>query len=436
MGREADVSVAQQYGIYDDPELQAYIQDLGMQLARVSERPDLPWKFAVVDDSIVNAFALPGGFVYVSRGILAHVASEAELMGVLGHEVGHVTARHSVEQMSRAQLAGLGLGVASVASRDVRQWGGLAGAGLQVAFLKFGRDDERQSDSLGLRYVVRAGYDPTEMPKIFHTLDRVSQAAGSGRIPTWQSTHPDPGARSQTIARAVSQLAPDEQRGTLNREIYLAHLEGMTFGANPREGFTVGSTFYHPDLAFRLDFPSGWQIVNQRSQVGALSPEKDAIVVLSLVQGSADQAAAEFRNVGGIVMGSSMGRNMQRFETVSDNPNDQVLTGVVRFVEHRDVTLRLLAYTLDSRWRNAEQPLVDSVDSFGSLSDPRYLDVQPKRLELVELPRPMSLSDFAEAYPSSVDRTTLAIINGVSAEDVLEKGQVMKRIVGGDLPDR
>jgi predicted Zn-dependent protease len=329
----------------------------------------------------------------------------------------------------------LGLGVASVASSDVRQWGGLASAGLQVAFLKFGRDDERQSDSLGLRYLVRAGYDPNEMPKIFYTLDRVSQAAGSGRIPTWQSTHPDPGARSQTIARAVAELSPEEQSGTLNRESYLRHLEGVTFGANPREGFAVGSTFYHPDLAFQLDFPHGWQIINQRSQVGAVSPERDAIVVLSLAQGSADRAAEEFRNSSGIVMGAPMGRDLQRFGTISNSAGDQVLAGVVRFVEHRDVTLRLLAYTLESRWSNAGRPLVDSVESFRSLSDTRYLNVQAKRLELVELSRPMSLSDFAEAYPSSVDRTTLAIINGVSAEDVLEKGRLMKRIVGRDLPD-
>ena len=434
IGRDADLSVSQQYGVYEDEPLQTYLQGLGDQLAKVSERPELPWKFVVVDDPIVNAFALPGGFIYVSRGMLAHMASEAELIGVLGHEVGHVTARHSVEQMSRAQLAGLGLGVAQIASREMRRWGGLANTGLQLAFLKFGRDDERQADSLGLRYLVRTGYDPNQMPKVFHTLDRVSNSSGTGRIPTWQSTHPDPGARSESLRQAVLQLPSDQRAGRVGHDTFISYLDGMTFGKNPREGFEIGNTFYHPELEFRLVFPSGWRIINQRSLVGAISPEKDAMVVLSLTGEGPGESAQAFRNLPGIQAESVQNADTFRFATIAQNPNEQVLHGYARFLEHQGVTFRLLGYTLDSRWGAYQSELGASLAAFSRLEDRRYLQVEPKRIELVKLPQAMSLSDFAKRYPSSVDHTTLAIINGVTAEDVLDSGHLMKRVVGGELP--
>jgi predicted Zn-dependent protease len=192
LGQQSAESALAQFGRYDDAELQEYVAGVGQRLAAASERPNLPWSFTVVDDPVVNAFALPGGPIFVTRGILAHFGSEAELASVLGHEIGHVTARHSVEQMSTAQLANLGLGVAMIASESFRPYAGLAAQGLQLMFLKFSRDDESQSDELGLRYMTRTGYDPNEMPKMFATLDRISAAQGEGgRI--GDSTH-QPGA--------------------------------------------------------------------------------------------------------------------------------------------------------------------------------------------------------------------------------------------------
>ena len=163
MGQEADPQISAQLGLVDDPELQAYVSDLGLRLAAVSERPDLPWSFKIVDDPVVNAFALPGGFIYVTRGILARFDSEAELAGVLGHEIGHVTARHSVSQMSRQQLQQIGLGVGMVLSEDVRNLSGLLSAGMQLMNLRYSRGDETQSDELGLRYISRLGYDADAM---------------------------------------------------------------------------------------------------------------------------------------------------------------------------------------------------------------------------------------------------------------------------------
>ncbi len=179
MGQQYDQQAAGSLGLYDDPELAAYVSALGKELAATSERPDLPWTFRVVDDPTVNAFALPGGYIYVTRGILAHLESEAELAGVVGHEIGHVTARHSVNQISKQQLAGLATMGAMIAKPELQQFGGLAETGLGLMFLKFGRDDERQSDDLGLRYLQRANYDPRPMADVMEMLDLVSSASHS-----------------------------------------------------------------------------------------------------------------------------------------------------------------------------------------------------------------------------------------------------------------
>ncbi len=161
MGKEASQQVDSSMGLYQDAGLQNYVASLGKRLAAVSERPNLPWKFQVVDDPSVNAFALPGGFIYVTRGILTYLNNEAELVGVMGHETGHVTAEHSVNQMSKQQLAQLGLGLGAMLKPDwAQKYGQLAMAGMSLLFLKFSRDDESQADELGLRYMEKLRYNP------------------------------------------------------------------------------------------------------------------------------------------------------------------------------------------------------------------------------------------------------------------------------------
>ena len=258
MGQEYAQQIVRSMGVYDDKKVQDYVSRLGMAIAAKSERPQLPWAFYVMDDPTVNAFALPGGSIFITRGILTHMNNEAELVGVLGHEIGHVTARHSVQQMTRQQIAQIGLGVGSIISSDVAQYAGLASQGLGVLFLKYGRDAESQSDQLGFKYMVRDGYDPRAMATMFQTLQRVSKLEGAGDIPEWASTHPDPGNRVEATMKRVDTLSvPVIEAPRRKREEYLPVVAGMTYGEDPRQGYIEGNTFYHPGLRFKLELPAG-----------------------------------------------------------------------------------------------------------------------------------------------------------------------------------
>ena len=438
MGKEADQEAIAAYGLYDDPKIQAYVNELGQRLAAKSERPSLPWSFKVVDDAAVNAFALPGGYIYVTRGIMAHLRSEAELVAVLGHEIGHVTGRHSASQMSKQQLAMGGLILGMVVKPEFQRFAGLAQQGLGLLFLKFGRDDENQADELGLRYMTRADYDPREMLEVFGVLDGVTRAEGGGRMPDWLSTHPSPGNR---LARIEGQIAATGASGSVVRRAeYLRRLDGMVFGENPREGFFRENAFYHPDLRFRLSFPRGFRTQNTKQAVVGVSEAQDALVALTLAAGaSPEEAARRFFSQQGVQAGRS-GRDTigglpaytAFFEAATE---EGTLRGEVSFVSYEGRVYQLVAYAPAARLPAYQRAFDAAIRSFSRLTDARYLNVQPKRLELVNLERQMALPDFARAYPSTVEIATIGLINGVGASQMLPGGELAKRVVGGRLPD-
>src|SRR5579859_2897911 len=253
MGQQADSQVIQSIGLYNDPAIQSYVQDLGKKLAATSERPNLPWTFRVVDDPSVNAFAVPGGFVYVTRGLITHMTNEAELATVMGHEIGHVTARHTAHEMSRQQVANVGLALGSIASSKVAQYAGVASQALGVLFLKFSRDDETQADELGVRYSSRANYDSRQMDTVMTMLDKIEQQSGA-KLPQWLETHPDPGNRIQHINQVLAATKKDFTGATINRQPYEQHLDGMIFGLDPRGQFINVVIFYQLDLRFQIAF--------------------------------------------------------------------------------------------------------------------------------------------------------------------------------------
>ena len=438
MGLQSDPAVVASFGLYPDSSIQQYVRGVGLRLARTSERPDLPWTFRVVDDPVVNAFALPGGFIYITRGIMAYFNSEAELASVVGHEIGHVTARHSAHQMSQQQLAQVGLIAGAVLVPEVQDYLGIAGAGLQLLFLKFSRDDERQADELGLRYMTRGNYDPREMPHVFAMLGRVSAASGGGQTPTWLSTHPNPEDREQRITQEIDRI-PIGSAAVVNRAEYLRRLDGMTYGANPREGFFREQAFFHPDFRFRMDFPAGWTTANQKQGVVAQSPQGDAVAQLTLADGSSAVAAAQaFAGQEGVTAGALQRGSVHGLPAASvafgATTQDGSLRGLATFVEYDGRVYQLLGFGTDASWASYEPAVRQSFSSFDRLADPTALAVQPLALDIVTLDRAMTLAQFNQRYPSQVSVEALTLLNGVEVTATLPRGTLVKRVVGGPLP--
>ena len=223
IGRETDLQIKKEYGVYQDPKLTAYLDGLYQRLGKLSHRPHLPYQFKVVDVSVVNAFAVPGGYVYFTRGILASLNNEAELAGVMGHEIGHITARHSAQQMSRAQIAQIGLLAGMVLSDTFRVLSDAVGLGVGMLFLSFSRENERQADDLGVEYASKAGYDASQMANFFETLEKMNPGSDKTGLPSWFSTHPSPEEREKTVrARAAEWQKqarperPEDQPGSVS----------------------------------------------------------------------------------------------------------------------------------------------------------------------------------------------------------------------------
>jgi predicted Zn-dependent protease len=435
MGRQGSAEVLAAIGRVPGSDLRAYVDGIGQGMARQSERPQLVWEFHVLDDASVNAFAMPGGFIFVTRGLLTHMTNEAQLASVLGHEIGHVTARHSVQQMSRQQLASLGLGLGSVLSPTIADYGQVASLGLGLLFLSYSRDHENQSDQLGFGYALARGYDTREMGSVFEMLRRNAQMAGVGRLPEWQSSHPDPGNRMENVHQMVARSAEDFSTKLVGGDAFLGHLDGMVYGEDPRAGYFQGSRFVHPDLEFVMVFPDGWATQNAADAVTAVSPDRDAVVQLRGAEGSAAEAARRFLAQDG-VQGSAPstatihGNRAVTAEFAVRGGENESLRGIVTFIEYGGATWGILSYTLADRFASYSPAFSRSRESFQRLTDPAALAAQPLRIRIDRAPRAMSLQQFHSEMPSSIPLAVLALINGLDETSQLRAGQPIKRVTG------
>jgi predicted Zn-dependent protease len=277
------------------------------------------------------------------------------------------------------------------------------------------------------------------MITLFTTLDRISASEGEGRVPTWLATHPSPADRSQRISQLIQKLPPGQKGETLRREEFLRRLDGTVFGDDPREGFFRENTFYHPDLRFRFTFPRGWKTSNQKQAVGATSPNRDAVVVISMAgRASPEQASREFFSQQGIQQGPAWRGDIDglpmvanQFAAVTDQGE---LRGIAAFLSYGGKVFQILGYTPASRFGQYDDVITASLNSFERLTDRRYLSVQPMRLEIVRVPREMTIREFNQRYPSTVPLTKVALINEVDENGRLAAGTMAKRVVGGELP--
>ncbi|HNQ92938.1 MAG TPA: M48 family metalloprotease [Alphaproteobacteria bacterium] len=288
--------LAQNGGRYDHKDLAAYVNDIGQRLAQNSERKDVSYRFTIVDSSMVNAFAMPGGYIYVSRGLLALVNDEDELAGVLGHEIGHVTARHSAERHSEGMLIGFGadivgaaLGNASVAK--------LLNVGTGVYMKSYTREQESEADRLGLRYMSLAGYDPTAMPRFFKRMEQFDQTRAKDEgvdLPTFALLLDHPLTPDRIAATSVEMRkypkVPTKQE---DADRYLSKIRGMTYGDSAVQGFVRNHTFYHPELGFAFSIPDEFHVSNWPSQIVVEGKHKD-VFVMDMADKRAGQSPADF----------------------------------------------------------------------------------------------------------------------------------------------
>ncbi len=436
LGRENDELVIADYGLYDDPGLAGWIEQTGHTMAAASERPQLPWTFRVVDDTIVNAFALPGGYIYMTRDILVYMNSEAEVAGVLGHEIGHVTARHGAQRYTGASLAQIGLGAGSILSSEVRALGGILQTGVGLLFLKFGRDDELQSDQLGVRYAVGAGYDPRRLAAFFRTISLMSESGG-GRLPTWLSTHPSPENRVERVLASSEPLVAGRTDLRIGRDAYLRRVDGIVFGPNPRQGVVVDGTFKHPDLLFQVDFPDGWQLQNGKQAVVSAPDDGDVIVGLTVgaMQGASLEAhanaAMQARSATSVVGASTSVAGLPAYRAHYDSTvNEVVVRASDVFIHYGDLIYDLIGYSRATVFGRHAGTIDSWQRSFRRLPRSEADRYNPDRLEVFAAPRAGPLASLVDAGPAaSID--TLALLNGVAADARIERGTLIKRVRAG-----
>ena len=435
MGRDYAVQVKQETGVYPDSAVQAYVSRLGLGIAHTTERPSLPWAFTVMDDPQVNAFALPGGPIFVTRGLLTHMTSEAELATVIGHEIGHVTARHSVQQMTRQQLTQIGLMAGAIASSKVADNLGLISQVVGVLSLKYSRDDESQADGLGFRYALTNGYDVRKMVDMFAVLQRISATAGQ-RLPEWQSTHPDPGNRIEATQKRLAKVTVPLDGTIVNRDVFLRMIDGMIYGDNPRNGFFKDARFYQPDLAFSLDFPAGWRTINQAQSVMGGSPKQDAQVQLSLAgQEAPSDLLKKFMAQQGLTPGQSGSTTINGLPAASGSFTAQQedglqLAGRVAYLSYGGTTYQLMGIGTAAGWPANDRAVQQFIGSFRRVTDPAVLNVKPNRVSVVKVGRATTLAEFNRQNPSVITIEELALINGLAdGNAALAAGTSVKRVV-------
>jgi len=419
LGARADQDVKKQYALYDLHGLQAYVDGVGQKLARHSHRAALGYRFTVLDSTDINAFALPGGYVYITRGILAYLNSEAELAAVLGHEIGHVNARHSVRQISVAQGADVLLNVLAAVSPAMRSAvvqnvTGLLGNALLSGY---GREHELEADRLGAEYLARSGYDPQAMIRVIGVLKNqelfdAEAAKQEGREPRAYhgvfASHPDNDTRLKEVVGAAEKLRVSA--GEIGRERYLEHTAGMVFGDNAYEGFVRAGSFYHPDLGFALKLPSGWRTANMKDRLVAAAPGAEARLELRTQSRPKEEPADFLRRL-------ARGANDIEITLVNGLP---AAIAMARGQFAATVYLGNRAYLFSGTAKSDEAlarnlgAMRDSVRSFRALGDAEKAQVKPLLLKPVAATEATRFAELARSSPLGRNAEGyLRLINGI-----------------------
>ena len=453
-GKKAHQQVLQEYTALKNPRIQAYVNELGQRLAKQSQRANLQWTFTVLDSPEINAFALPGGYVYVTRGIMAYLESEADLAGVIGHEIGHVTARHGAQRATRQQDAGLGVLAASVLGA-VLEAKGVGGAGQMASQVsqtvaagynaRYGRDQELQADGLGAEYLSRVQFDPRNMIDVINALKNQERfaadlARAQGKpVPeqnSWLASHPSNDQRLEAITKLAAQYKTSAAYNDEGRARYQQLLDGVAFGESADQGLTRGRNFYHTGLGFALTVADGWRIQNEADQITLVNGAGDAAVIVKMAPPDAGKThdeiirklinpsngRADRLQINGLAAtrfsGTVAGKNGQTQSTELTLINSPL--GAVFLFIHAAKDANIL--------QRSRAQMLDAENTFRALTAADKAAAKPWLLRTTAMPRG-GFAELAKTSPLANPEQQLKLINGVYSGGDIKPGVPVKVVV-------
>ena len=440
LGLSYDPQVMATFGEYDNPALQAFVQSKGAEMGKISHRPNLEYHVRVVDSPVVNAFAVPGGYIYLTRGIMANFNNEAEFIGVLAHEMGHIAARHSVSQQTKQQLGTLLLIGGMIASEKFAQYAEQAMQGMQLLFLSFSREDERQADALGVEYSSKLAYDATKMADFYKVLIKMNLSQAQGGVPTFLSTHPDPGDRYNDVLRSSRAWQDSLKLASykVNADSYLQMINGMIYGEDPKQGYTMDNTFYHPELKFKFSYPPGWKLTNAPTQVTVQPDDGKALMLFTLsnqksLQAAADTALAQYglqlqrserRTVNGLPAIITLSKQQSQNQQTGQVSTNMVLS---YFIEYGSGIYMFHSVSTEADFASYSTTMEASMKTFAQLTDASRINVKPKRVWVKKAPRTGTLASTLSYYnmPQGM-MDELALLNNMELNDQVPAGKFIK----------
>ena len=443
LGSEYDPQVIATFGEYINEPLVALIEEKGNEMGLISHRPNLKYHFRILDTPVINAFAVPGGYIYLTRGILAQFNNEAEMLGVLAHEMGHITARHSASQQSKQQLGQLLLVGGMIASEKIQKYGDYAMQSMQLLFLSFSRENEREADLLGVEYTSKIGYDAHKMADFYQVLVKMNLASDHSGIPTFLSTHPDPGDRYNSVNNDATkwQDSMDLSSWKVNTNSYLHLIDSMVFGEDPRQGYVEGDIFYHPELKFKFSIPSGWVLENSPIQVKISPPDGKVLMIFTIAQQKTLDDAAKVTlqqlQLNLLESKKTTVNGMQAISTLSNQTSQDQSTG-------QQQTIKVLSYFIDdngtyyvfhgvsaeANFNNYSRIFEQTMMNFDKLTEPSKLNVQPKKIRIKKVQHSGTLADVFNSFGIQQQQMEeFAFLNNMELMDQVPAGTLIK-IVG------
>ena len=445
LGRQTNQEVLKEYSVYDEnPALQKYVQEVGNKLAANSHRSNLIYRFTVLDSKEVNAFALPGGYIYITRGLLAYLKSEAELAAVLGHEIGHVTARHSVRQYSATQLANIGITLGAIFIPGMNQATNQLAQMFGAALLRgYGREHELEADRLGAEYLARTNYNPNAMLDVIGVLKdqevfETEVAKTEGREPRIYhgvfATHPDNDTRLQEVVQTAQTLTTQGKINYVGYEEYMSLMDGLIYEDSPHEGILRGHKFFHEELGFAMSFPKNWSVRNQPDRILLTSPGGGALIQINAedinkkisprdfmiqrlgLSNLTDESAIKINGLdahtGISVINTSAGQRPVRFTVIYLEQRAYIIAGMTENPNEL------------SKYDNE---ITKTARSFHALTENEKVLAKPLRLKVVQAQPDTRFSILASQSPIEVNaESKLRLLNARYPDGEPQSGELLK----------